>query len=288
MMRYLLIITIIMSLMAMSCGRKAQPAETPSLFEASRQELAAAVEQRDQLLALVKDISVSMDQIKHLENIMTVAGTQTPENPAQRSQLISDMAALKETLQRKRSQLAELEGRLENSALFSEQLKSTIDALRAQIDAQTAEIESLRAQVSVARNAIRSLSDEVDSLNMTVAETTEHLDAARSASARLENELNTCYYVAAPKSQLKRHHIIETGFLRKSKLLSGDFDKGLFVIGDKRNLCKINLVSKKAKIHTNHPADSYEFADSGGRKMLVITDPEKFWSLTNYLVIQTD
>lgn len=60
------------------------------------------------------------------------------------------------------------------------------------------------------------------------------------------------------------------------------------MIGDKRNLRTINLVSKKAKIHTNHPADSYEFSDSGGRKMLLIVDPDKFWSLTNYLVIQTD
>ncbi len=288
MMKYLLITTLLMSVIAVSCGKKEQTAEQPSLFEASRQELATAVEQRDQLLALVKDISVSMDQIKHLENIMTVAGTQTPENPAQRSQLISDMAVLKETLQKKRAQLAELEGRLENSALYSEELKATIKALRNQIDKQTAEIDTLRAQVSDARKTIRALSDEVDSLSLTVAAANEHLDVARTASARLENELNTCYYVAAEKSQLKRHHIIETGFLRKTKLLTGDFDKGLFVIGDKRNLHAVNIGSHKAKIHTNHPADSYELADSGGRKRLVIVDPEKFWSLTNYLVIQTD
>lgn len=288
-MRHLLItLTIILSLFLASCARKEMTADQPSLFEASRQELANAVEQRDQLLSLVKEIAVSMDQIKHLENIMTVAGKQTPENPAQRRQILSDMSVLKETLRKRRAQLSDLERRLESSTLFSEELKNTIATIRNQIDSQTREIESLRSQLDCANEKISSLSDEVDSLNNTVAAANQSLDAAQTASARLESELNTCYYVVASKPQLKRHRIIETGFLRKSKLLKGDFDKGFFVIGDRRNLHTINIDSKKAKIYTNHPENSYHIADSGNSKQLIILDPDKFWSLSNYLVVQTD
>ena len=157
-----------------------------------------------------------------------------------------------------------------------------------QIDTQTREIENLRGQLTMANARIDSLNNAVDSLNTTVATINDNLDMANAASIRLEDELNTCYYIVTSKSELKKHQILETGFLRKSKLLKGDFDKGFFVIGDKRNMHTIELNSDKARVHTNHPEDSYAIRKENNKKILVILDPEKFWSLTNYLVIQTD
>lgn len=287
-MKHLVIITAMLAILLSACGNKEQAKEQLSLMEASKQELATALEERDQLLGLVKEITTSMDQIKHLENIMTITGIQSVENPAQRAQLLSDMAVVKETLQNRREKLAELEARLQKSSLYTEELKSTVEALRNQIDTQTEDIESLRAQLSQANEQISSLNNEVDSLNSTVTIVSKNLDEAQAASTRLENELNTCYYVVAQKSQLKEHNIIETGFLRKSKLLKGDFDKGFFVIGDKRNLSTIDLRSNKVRIYTNHPEDSYEIHEVNKNKTLTITNPEKFWSLTNYLVVQID
>lgn len=285
-MKYFAIPFILLATLLQACVNKEPSIEHDSLMEASKQELAAALEERDRLLDLVKEISSDMDQIKHLEHIMTVAGAQSFENPAQRAQLLSDMAAVKKTLQNRREKLAELEARLQESSLYTEELKSTVEVLRKQIDSQTEDIESLRAQLSRANERISSLNSEVDSLNCTVATVNRNLDDTRVAAARLENELNTCYYVVATQSQLKEHQIIETGFLRKSKLLEGDFDKGFFVIADKRNLSTINLNSGKAKIYTNHPEDSYEITEVNKNKILTITNPEKFWSLTNYLVVR--
>lgn len=287
-MKLFLIIAIAISMMLSSCGNKDKTQEQTSLLDASKQELATALEERDQLLGLVKEISTSMEQIKHLENIMTISGTQSLENPAQRARILSDIATVKKTLQSRRDKLTELEGRLQESSLYTEELKSTIEALRNQIDSQTADIEALRSLLTKANQQITDLSNEVDSLNTTVTTVNQNLSEAEAASILLENELNTCYYVVAQKSQLKKHHIIETGFLRKSKLLKGDFDKGFFIIGDKRNLSTIDLKSNKVKIYTNHPEDSYEITGQHKNKILTITDPKKFWSLTNYLVVQID
>lgn len=287
-MKLFLIIAIAISMMLSSCGNKDKTQEQTSLLDASKQELATALEERDQLLGLVKEISTSMEQIKHLENIMTISGTKSLENPAQRAHILSDIATVKKTLQSRRDKLIELEGRLQKSSLYTEELKSTIEALRNQIDSQTADIEALRSLLTKANQQITDLSNEVDSLNTTVTTVNQNLSEAEAASLLLENELNTCYYVVAQKSQLKEHHIIETGFLRKSKLLKGDFDKGFFIIGDKRNLSTIDLKSNKVKIYTNHPEDSYEITGQHKNKILTITDPKKFWSLTNYLVVQID
>lgn len=281
---------IITSLAALAllcaCGNGKQSKEQQNLMEASKQELAEAVSERDQLLRLVGEVSSGMEQIKHIENILTLS--KSGENKSQRAQLLADMETIQKTLQERREQLEQLEAKLKKSTLFNKELQTTIEALRAQIEAQTTEIEDLRTQLTAAKERIGQLKNSVDSLNTAVANVTTEKDAAQKASLQLENELNTCYYTVDTKSNLKKHKVIETGFLRKSKLMKGDFDQNVFVISDKRTLTTINLKSKKAKIRTNHPAGSYELVENNGQKVLRITKPQQFWELSNYLVVQTD
>lgn len=70
--------------------------------------------------------------------------------------------------------------------------------------------------------------------------------------------------------------------------MQADFQQSYFTKADKRELRSIPTHAKKAKISTNMPAESYTIQDEGGTKVIKITDPEKFWSLSNYLVIQVD
>lgn len=286
---FILFITVTFILL-ISCGDNGKKdTERPSLLEVSKQELATAVQERDQLMELVKLISDDMEQIRRLENILTVSNAQTAENPRQRTQLLADMAAIKKTLQQRRERLADLEGRLQNSAMYSEALQGAIDALRAQLEHQSLEMDSLRRQLTAANEHIGLLNDTVDSLNNTVIAVTDEKVAAENAATELNTELNTCYYVVGKKSELKAHNILETGFLRKSRLMKGDFDRGFFTITDKRHLATLPLNSRKAKILTNHPEKSFEITtDSNNQKALHILDKEEFWSLSNYLVIQID
>ena len=94
-----------------------------------------------------------------------------------------------------------------------------------------------------------------------------------------------CYW---EQTRTQKNKIIESGFLKKTKVLQGDYDTQFFNIGDKRTLNKINLHSKKAKVLTNHPSNSYQIVDRDGIKVLEITNPNAFWNLTNYLVVQVD
>ena len=282
-----LITTVAIATMLFSCnGNKEKDQQT--LENISKQELATALNERDQLLSLVKEVSAGLNEIKNLENIMAVSANQLSENPGQRTQILADIASLKEKIQQRKTQLSELERKLHESTINNKELQETIDALKAQIDSQMEEIESLRQQLTAANEHIGALNSEVDSLNTTVSTVTGERNAAQEASVKLENELNTCFYVIAPKSELKKHNIIESGFLRKTKLMKGDFDKGFFVISDKRMLSTLPLNTKKAKILTNHPQASYELVDEAGQKVIRIKNPDQFWSLTNYLVIQKD
>lgn len=254
----------------------------------SREELAQAIAERDQLLALVNDINQGMEQIKELENVVTVSNSLPGETVETKDQMHSNIQAIQNALQERRRKLEELETKLKSSASKNSNLLATITSLRAQIDAQTSEITTLKQNLGDAMARIGKLDAAVDSLNTTVTTVTDERNVAQQENVALANELNMCYYAIGSKSELKQRHIIETGFLRKTKLLKGDFDQSFFTAADKRTLSRIALHSKKAEILTNQPAGSYVMDEDNGQKVLVITNPDSFWSMSNYLVIKVD
>lgn len=273
-----------------ACNQKneSDEAQKQALADASKVELQNAVADRDQLFLLVNEISQGMDQIKALENILTVNATSAGDTPSQREQIQADIAAIQKALQERREKLAELEKKLNSSNLTNNNLRNTIATLRNQIDTQTNEIAALKNNLTEATAKIGQLSTAVDSLNTTVASVTEQKDAAEQESVDLANELNTCYYAVGSKKELKENSVIETGFLRKTKIMEGDFDRNFFTTADKRTLTVIPLHSDKAKVLTNQPESSYTITTEDGQKVLRITNPASFWSLSNYLVIQID
>lgn len=276
------------ALLALSaCNQKneTEEAHKQAIADASKVELQNAVADRDQLFLLVNEISQGMDQIKDLENILTVNANAGGETPSQREQIQADIASIQKALQERREKLAELEKKLNNSTLTNNNLRSTIATLRNQIDTQSNEIESLKTNLTAAKARIGELNTAVDSLNTTVTTVTAQKDEAEQQSVDLANELNTCFYAVGSKKELKDNEIIETGFLRKTKIMEGDFDRNFFTTADKRTLTTIPLHSDKAKVLTNQPESSYVIEDVDGQKVLRITNPASFWSLSNYLVV---
>ncbi len=276
---------MVLTSMLLSCNVNNEK-EQQSLAEVTKQELATALNERDQLLSLVKEVSAGLNEIKQLENIMTIAANKQYENPGQKTRILADIASLKKKIQQRKTHLDDLESKLQKSTINGKELQETIKALRTQIDSQMEEIESLRQQLTAANEHIGALNNAVDSLNTTVTTVTGERYAAQEASVKLENKLNACFYVIATKSELKKHNIIESSFLRKTKLMKGDFDKDFFVISDKRTLTTLPLNATKVKVLSSHPENSYELIEENGQKTLKINNPDKFWSLSNYLVIQ--
>ncbi len=168
-------------------------------------------------------------------------------------------------------------------------LQKSIQTLKKQISDQEGTIETLRKDLSNANIHIERLTANLDSLNSQVASVTAAKEEVEQVASDLTNELNTCYYAIGSKSELKEHKLIETGFLRKTKIMPEDFEQSYFTMGDKRTLTSIDLHSKKAKVLTNQPSDSYTITEApNGSQVLKITSPARFWSVTNFLVIQVD
>ncbi len=259
-------------------------------INANKEALVKAIADRDSLFSLINDISDDMDQIKSLENILA-SNTWTSETSSKKEKIKNDLQILKNTLQQRQQKLNELEKKLKDSKLTNTKLEKTIETLKTQIAEHQVEIENLNTALTSAKGQIVKLENDKDSLNKTIttvsAEKAKVEEIAEEAITNV-NELNKCFYAIGSKKELKQNKILESGFLKKTKVMQGEYDQNFFSVADKRTLKKINLHSKKAKILTNHPANSYELQDVDGQKTLLITNPSIFWNLSNYLVIQID
>lgn len=249
--------------------------------------LATAIAEKDSLMALMNDISDGMNQLKELQDVISVRNL-SGETPDRKAQLRSDMELLQKSVAERKKRLAELEKRLSQSQNYNADMKKTIETMKKQLESQQNTIDDLTRQLAEAHIVINTLNTRVDSLNTVNTEVRQEKAKAQEESTRLANELNTCYFVVGTKKELKANKIIETGFLKKTKILEGDYEKSYFTKADKRTLSVIPLHSKKAQVLSKHPADTYEMQDDGNVKTLHITDPTRFWELSNYLIVKID
>lgn len=284
----LLLLAATVSLLT-ACGKKEQTTSTEQTLAMTQTELAQAVADQDSLLTLMNEIQGNMVQIKQLEHILNTPDGSSESIVDRRQTIRDDIAAIQNELQSRREKLEALERRLRDSKNQNQTLLTSIETLKSQIATQEATITDLRQSLAQANTRIESLNRDVDSLSTTVAIVTEQRQEAQDQNTRLSNELNYCYYVIGTKKDLKDKDLISTGFLRSARVNPQDFEVSYFTRADKRTLSLLPLNSKKAKVMTSQPSESYSIeTDAEGFKSLRILDAARFWEVSNFLVVQID
>jgi len=132
------------------------------------------------------------------------------------------------------------------------------------------------------------LTTTVTEQSKNIAEQSSTIEQQKTTIKGQDANLHTVWYVVASSKQLKEAKIVTGGGLFQSKKLSAtDFDQKNFTQADLRNLSSIPTNSKKAKILSLHPADSYNLVTGADNKITIeITNASKFWSASKYLVVQ--
>ncbi|MBE6309743.1 MAG: hypothetical protein E7080_01650 [Bacteroidales bacterium] len=286
MKRVVLILTCVALFGMISCKSSGESAEEIAKRTELTDSLNTVISEKDSLLSLLNEINIGMTQIKEIEKLMS--SNLDKETPSRKEELKNDMLLIKQAMQERRERLEALEAKLKKSANYNAEMKKTIESLRTQIETQEATIAQLQEELYKANVKIEDLNVRVDSLNVENEKVNQEKKNALDEAEQLANKLNTCYYVVGSKSELKENKIIETGFLKKTKILEGDFERSYFTKADKRTLSVVKLYSNKAKVLSKHPEGSYSIVDNGGAKELVINDASRFWELTNFLIVQVD
>jgi len=248
--------------------------------------------QMNELLGTLVEIDDNLQQIKEKENIIAL-NSQSSDNmsPANMKEKINnDIKAIYELMLQNKEKIEELQKKIKLDDKNNAALKKLVERLNRQLQAKTEEIVMLEEE-------LREKNIEIEHLNFTVSGLQHALDSihaqAVASGQKLEettNELYRGYYAFGTKKELKEQKIISgDGLFSKKRILEGDFDKDYFTQIDIREVDSIPLFRPKAKLLTTHPQGSYYLEkNSDGALILKITDKDKFWSTSRYLVIQVN
>lgn len=261
----------------------------------SRKE-AQAAQERDSLMQIISekdnelndlmgtfnDVQEGFRRINEAEGRVTVANA-NPENASSKEVIRENMQFIQEVMEQNRAMIEKLQGQLKTSSFKAEKLSKAIEGLTAQLAEQQQRVQDLEAQLAEKDIVIAQQTETINNLNSDVTNLTEeNQDKSRQVSEQ-DKQLHAAWFVFGTKAELKEQKILQSGDVLKST----DFNKGYFTQIDIRRDKEIKLYSKSAKLLTNHPAGTYTLAkDAKGQYVLKIVNPEQFWSVSRYLVVQ--
>lgn len=207
-----------------------------------------------------------------------------------KSELKQELADLGALISRQRQRISSLEDSLKVRGGGAKNLQSIVDYLNQQLEMRSITIEKLRAElnrknadISHLRSQVSVLSDNVDKLEKTT-------QAQAKALVVQSDAMNEGYVKVGSKKELKALGLLSGGGLfSKKKLQTNNINTDKFTKIDIRQFQEITISSRNPKLLTSHPANSYKFISNGNHTVLMkITDANAFWSISNYLIIQTN
>ena len=235
----------------------------------------------DDILSTFNEVQEGIRRINEAEGRVTIAEG-NPESASTKEVIRDNMDFIKEAMQQNRDMIAQLQEKLKKSSIKNTKMQKTIENLQAQIDAQSARIQELEASLAEKDALIASQGEAIAGLSNNVASLTEDNRAKAEKMQEQDKELNSAWFVFGTKSELKEQKILTKGDVLKSS----DFNKDYFTKIDIRYDKDIKFYSKSAQLLSTHPAGTYQLVkDNQGQYELHITDPQKFWSVSKYLVV---
>lgn len=226
----------------------------------------------------MNEIEENLAEIKEKEDIVTARfdNGNGEMNSSMKDQIIDDINLINNLLQENKEKMSNLNSKLRKSNLKIEELDKMIESLALRLQQKDAEIAGLQTQLAEANQQLKVLFDEYN----------DRLEEIGDQ----EDKLNTAYYCYGSSKELKEQGVITKagGFIGigKTEKLSEDFNKEYFTQVDISLTHDIELMSKKAKIISNHPSDSYEIEGEGdAAERIIIKDVAAFWSSSKYLVV---
>ena len=285
-MKKLLLLSVCVAMLS-SCGEM----KKNEALKAQNDSLNVALAERDAelegIMEAFNEVQEGFRMINEAENRVDLQADKI-EGASAAQKIREDIRFISEKLQSNRTRIAELEEQLKNSKYASAQLKKTIANFKEELEAKSQQIETLQTELASKNIRIAELDDAVAGLTQNVADLVAENKVKDAMVATQDKALNTGWFVFGTTSELKDQKIISKKLLQKTKVLENeDFNKDYFTQIDIRTDKEIKLYSKDAKLLTVHPEGTYELVkDDKDQLTLKITNPNKFWSVSRYLVIE--
>lgn len=279
---------LLFSLQFFSCGRNQMDAtkllaERDSIIEANRKQQS----ELNEIQQVIDIVTISLDSIAQQERIIY-----SPLEIRQLSKhrILENLKSFEELIQRQRTVINTLQDSLNqvgNTSTFK--LRQMIAFLNEELAKKDVTIEKLRREITSKNKGLDKLKTNITTLQENVSSLQTENEIQKEALVIQDKTLNACYIKVGTKKELKEAGIITGGtLLQKAKINYNNLTPQKCTVIDIREVNEITLNSKRPKILSPVPSsDSYTIRENGnGTSTLRITNANKFWSVSSYLIIQ--
>jgi predicted nucleic acid-binding Zn-ribbon protein len=258
-------------------------------MEAQKNTFTENISARDSVIVewvtTFSEIEKNIAMIKEKENIISMNSSNNELSKDKRLQVLDDIQYINTLLEANKQKIASLTAQLKKSG-------GTIKVLEHKITELEASVKQSEIEISDLKNTLVSKKFEIDQLNIQNSELQSTIVQKEEKITKQTYEMNKAFYACGTTKQLKTKGLLtkKGGFigLGKTKSLSGSLSDSAFVQIDITVTKLIPVNSKKAKLISEHPVNSYQFIRDKNNKIesIEIKDPAQFWKISKYAVVQ--
>lgn len=260
-------------------------------LEAERDSLSMAgelqTEELNTLSAYVADIAMSIDSIAIQEQVL-LSNRDRDGYFLSRRQIRENLNHFSELIERQRERISILEDSLAIRGNSVANLKSIVSFLSNQLKEKELEVNKMRGVVVQQKQTIKKLEKEAVAMQNKIDTLNQQVEFQQEALAVQDQTLNEGFVRVGTKKELVSAGLLKGKFLSK-KGVNENLDPSQFMAVDIREFLELDMVARKVTILTPMPVNSYRITQhANGTATLNILNPTRFWSLSNYLIIQTN
>jgi len=288
----LLVVIVVAAFIGVSVYNKT--AQEITGLQTANENINLELQQRDsmvnELVGAFDEIEQNLKFVKEKRQVMSVESQKEGAYDKKKA-VIEDIALMNQMLEESSEHIAELEKKLKKSGIQISSFKKKIAALQQSIEDQNQEIVALQQMIEERDVMLADLNTKVDSMQFVVVAKDDTLKQQQDLINEKIYQLNKGFVACGTYKELAENGVLtkDGGFLGLGKHTSmkKNLDKDYFTELDIQETKSIPLFSNKAKVISEHPDSSYSFVEENGViAYLNIDNPEEFWRVSKYAVIE--
>lgn len=238
-------------------------------------------------ITTLDEIDNNLDAIREKEGLIVMGPKSNNDlGITKREQILNNISMINTLLADNKAKMSKLESSLSSYKKGKKELLNSINQSKERIAAQEQQIAELKTLLAENDYKIGELNKKIDEQSLVV-------ETVKAENTQLDKDLNRVYFASGTYKELYSKRILtkEGGVLGigKTKALNKDLDKSSFAEMSKKESTTIALSGDKPKVITKHPINSYTVTvdETSNMAQLTIKDPDSFWSVSKYLVVET-
>jgi len=262
-------------------------------LQKEKSDLADAAKYKDSTIVSfineVNEIESNLATIETKQTKIAEAGNAAELKGSQAERIKENIRSINDLMKDNKDRIAALNKKLKNSNYKIVEFEKTMASLNQQMTDKDKQLAELNDKIASLNTTVEKLNTDVGTLTTTNTERQKTIEDQTG-------KLHTAYYTTGTAKELYNEKVLvkEGGFLglgKAKKMNPNSFtNDSAFHAIDITKVTTIPIDAKEAKIVTTHPSDSYTIQHAGKDQIssLVITDPDRFWRTSKYLVVVVD